>query len=265
MDTNRVVVPDSLNPDPNKDPGFWWPKLETKYSWNFFLYCFWSKNCNLLSPRPPERTSKMQKKPSALKRTSSPSKLEISKFFLLLWVIFALLDPDTDPLTWLNPDMNPPTWLNPDTDPLTWSNPDMDPPTWLNPDTDPLTWSNPDRIRIRIRNTDFNLRYHLSRRDRPVGGGQRQRDGGLPAHQPARQEYSQECARHSVPRTPTLLRQVVIHVIRVKIIYFGSVLGIRIRNCIWIRRIRMFLGLPDPDPLFRVTDPDLAPDPSLFP
>jgi hypothetical protein len=35
-----------------------------------------------------------------------------------------------------------------------------------------------------------------------------------------------------------------------------TVLGIR------IRRIRMFLGLPDPDPLVRGTDPD--PDPSLF-
>jgi hypothetical protein len=30
------------------------------------------------------------------KRTSSTSKHEISKFFLLLWVIFALLDPDPD-------------------------------------------------------------------------------------------------------------------------------------------------------------------------
>ncbi len=31
-----------------------------------------------------------------------------------------------------------------------------------------------------------------------------------------------------------------------------------------IRRIRMFLGLPDPDPLARGTDLDPAPDPSLF-
>jgi hypothetical protein len=38
------------------------------------------------------------------------------------------------------------------------------------------------------------------------------------------------------------------------------VFGIRIRN--WIRRIRMFLGLTDPDPLVRGTDP--APDPSFF-
>ncbi len=52
-----------------------------------------------------------------------------------------------------------------------------------------------------------------------------------------------------------------------------AALGIRIR----IRRIRMFLGLPDPDPLVRGTDPDPlvrgthpgtdpdpVPDPSLF-
>jgi hypothetical protein len=36
-------------------------------------------------------------------------------------------------------------------------------------------------------------------------------------------------------------------------------LGIRIRNWIRIRRVRMFLGLPDPDPLVGGTDP--APDP----
>jgi hypothetical protein len=42
-----------------------------------------------------------------------------------------------------------------------------------------------------------------------------------------------------------------------------TVLGIRIRNRIQIRRIRMFLSLPDPDldPLVRGTDP--APNPSI--
>jgi hypothetical protein len=39
---------------------------------------------------------------------------------------------------------------------------------------------------------------------------------------------------------------------------YKAVLGIRIQ----IHRIRMFLGLPDPDPLVRGADP--APDPSLF-
>jgi hypothetical protein len=39
----------------------------------------------------------------------------------------------------------------------------------------------------------------------------------------------------------------------------NTVLGIRIRN-----RIRMFSGLPDPDPLVRGADLDPAPDPSFF-
>ena len=38
------------------------------------------------------------------KRTSSTSKHEICSLFLFLWVIFALLVPDPDPLTLLNPD-----------------------------------------------------------------------------------------------------------------------------------------------------------------
>jgi hypothetical protein len=41
-----------------------------------------------------------------------------------------------------------------------------------------------------------------------------------------------------------------------------TVLGIRM----WIRRICMFLGLPDPEPLVKSMDPDQAPGPdaSLF-
>ncbi len=41
---------------------------------------------------------------SPLKRTSSTQKIKFFNFFLCLWVIFALLDPDTDPGTPLNPD-----------------------------------------------------------------------------------------------------------------------------------------------------------------
>ncbi len=41
---------------------------------------------------------------SPQKRTSSTSKMKFIYFFLCLWVIFALLDPDTDPGTALNPD-----------------------------------------------------------------------------------------------------------------------------------------------------------------
>jgi hypothetical protein len=32
------------------------------------IYLFWIKNCNLLVPSPPKRTSKLQKQPSALNR-----------------------------------------------------------------------------------------------------------------------------------------------------------------------------------------------------
>ncbi len=60
------------------DPGFWWPKL--KNSWDFFSHLFWSKVAIFLKP---------------LKK----------KFFTCLWVIFALLDPDPDPETPLNPDL----------------------------------------------------------------------------------------------------------------------------------------------------------------
>jgi hypothetical protein len=67
--------------------------LEKIYSRDFFLII---KNYNLPIPRPPLRTSKLQKKPFSQKRTSSTSKHEISYFFLLLWVIFSLLDPDPD-------------------------------------------------------------------------------------------------------------------------------------------------------------------------
>ncbi len=34
------------------DPGFWWPKIEKKYSWKK-IYIFLIKNCNLLLARPP--------------------------------------------------------------------------------------------------------------------------------------------------------------------------------------------------------------------
>jgi hypothetical protein len=64
------------------------------------------KNCNLLI----SRTSKLQEKPSALKREHPIlQKIKFINFFLFLWVIFALLDPD--PVLWtslsLDPDLQP--------------------------------------------------------------------------------------------------------------------------------------------------------------
>ncbi len=40
---------------------------------------------------------------SSEKRTSSTSNMQIHNFFLFLCVICTFLDPDPDPLTWLNP------------------------------------------------------------------------------------------------------------------------------------------------------------------
>ncbi len=100
-------------------------KLEKIYGWKFFFLFFFIKNCNLRIPRPPKRTSKLQEKPSALKR-EHPHFFQNMKFldffsyfcgsFFLSWI--RISHPDTDPLNWLNPDQI--------------------------------------RIRIRIRNTDYN-------------------------------------------------------------------------------------------------------------
>jgi hypothetical protein len=55
------------------------------------------KKCNLLIPRPPLRTSKLQEKPSALKKEHpSLQKMIFNDFLLLLWVILALLETDPD-------------------------------------------------------------------------------------------------------------------------------------------------------------------------
>jgi hypothetical protein len=117
---SRAVNPDSLNPDPafqfNPDPdtdpdpiwsqGFEDQKLKKKIQQNFFLFI---KNGNLL-------TSKLREKPSALKRQhpSSTSKMKVINFFLCLWGSFLnswirirIANPDTDPETPLNPDMDP--------------------------------------------------------------------------------------------------------------------------------------------------------------
>jgi hypothetical protein len=49
--------------------------------------------------------SKLHEKPSAFKREHrSLQKIKFINFFLCLWVIFALLDSDTDPGTPLNAD-----------------------------------------------------------------------------------------------------------------------------------------------------------------
>jgi hypothetical protein len=73
------------------------PKIGGKLLMKIKLNFFWIKNYNSPIPRPPSRKSKLQKKPSALKRGQPTlQNWNFSKKFLLLWVIFALLDPDPD-------------------------------------------------------------------------------------------------------------------------------------------------------------------------
>ncbi len=84
-------------PDPDPDPGFDDLKLK-KCTTRNIIFIFLVKNCNLLIPRPPKRTPKLQEKPSAHKREHPAlQKMKILSFFLFFWDIFALLDPDPDP------------------------------------------------------------------------------------------------------------------------------------------------------------------------
>jgi len=86
--------PDSMNPDLHCNAGTrvltsGEQKLEKFTAKNFFHFLI--KNCNLLIPGPPYRTSKLQEKSSFLSYTS---KLALPSFLL---VSLALLDPDPDP------------------------------------------------------------------------------------------------------------------------------------------------------------------------
>ncbi len=46
--------------------------------------------------------------------------MKILYFFLFLWVVFALLDPDPDPATQINADSDPATQIYADPDPHRW-------------------------------------------------------------------------------------------------------------------------------------------------
>jgi hypothetical protein len=78
------VDPDSMNPDPDKDPafdvnpnpdpGFWWPKSEKKNTAeNLFSKLFWSKIAIYLSPG-------LQKGRPSYRRSLEPSKENIQHF-----------------------------------------------------------------------------------------------------------------------------------------------------------------------------------------
>jgi hypothetical protein len=72
-----------------RNQGFDNPKI-------FFIVLNKQKS-NLLIPRPPQRTPKLQEKLSALKREHPElQNIKFLYFFLFLWIIFALLDPDPE-------------------------------------------------------------------------------------------------------------------------------------------------------------------------
>ncbi len=85
----------NAGPDPVPDPGFWLPKiwgkkLQLKQS-NVILI----KSCILLFPTSPWGTSKLQEKPSVLKREHpAHQNLTFLQFFLWLRVTCAFFAPD---------------------------------------------------------------------------------------------------------------------------------------------------------------------------
>ncbi len=79
--------------DPDMDPGFWWPKVQGRKTDGIFLYPFLSKIAMYLS------LSLHKGRPSYRRSPQKRTFIMLKKLNLLtfLWVIFALLDPDTDP------------------------------------------------------------------------------------------------------------------------------------------------------------------------
>ncbi len=94
---SRVADPHSFDPEsgPNPDPEFWRPKLEKKITAEKKINFFWDQKLQVSYPQAFIKNIQVTEEAfSSQKRTSSTSKHEISKFFLLLWVIFGLLDPN---------------------------------------------------------------------------------------------------------------------------------------------------------------------------
>jgi hypothetical protein len=101
-----VLDPDSFDTGTDPDPGFWWPKIKKIFS-KKNLNFFWIKNYTLSIPRPLERTSKLQNKPSAFKREHPALKNMkfLNFFYWISWIQIRI--PNRNPLTWLNPDPDP--------------------------------------------------------------------------------------------------------------------------------------------------------------
>ncbi len=91
-----------LNIDPDRDPGFWWPKIEEEFTAEKKCKIF-SKNLQLLILGLYKgRSSYRRSLPPARKEHRALQNMKSLNFLIFLWVIFAL--PDPDPLTRLNPD-----------------------------------------------------------------------------------------------------------------------------------------------------------------
>ncbi len=94
MDTNPDPDPD---PDPIRIQGFNDQKLKKNYSWNLFFIFLWSKTAIYLSlglhKVCPSYRRSLQLSKEAIQHFKTWT---FTNFFLLLWVIFALLDPDPD-------------------------------------------------------------------------------------------------------------------------------------------------------------------------
>ncbi len=94
---NRIRIQHfRLNTDPDPDPGLNDQKLKKKnYSWKK-MYFFGSKTTIYLSLSLHKERPSYRRSPQISKEAIQHFKTRTFKFFLLLWVIFALLDPDPD-------------------------------------------------------------------------------------------------------------------------------------------------------------------------
>ncbi len=96
----------NTDPDPIRIQGFYDQKLKKIYSWKK-KKIFWDKKLQFTYPLASIKGAQVTKEAfSSQKRTSSTAKHEIS-YFLLLWVIFALLDPDPLRIRIRNPGLCP--------------------------------------------------------------------------------------------------------------------------------------------------------------
>ncbi len=90
---------------PIRIQGFNDQKLKKNYSWNKKLNFFWSKTAIYLSLGLHKVWPSCRRSLQLLKEAIQHFKTwTFTNFFLLLWFIFALLDPDPDPLALLNTD-----------------------------------------------------------------------------------------------------------------------------------------------------------------